>query len=138
VEAVAQLIRARTKDSNGLEVGTFDGDTRPTAEQVESLIDASIALVATRLPSVVPDPLLPSVAAVIALDTACRVEKSYFPEQVQSDRSAYPQLRQEFTEALDWLVNWLEAGGTEGFGREEVGMIPVGSWTSIPGSWIGY
>lgn len=28
---VAALMRARTKDSNGIEVGTFNDDTRPTS-----------------------------------------------------------------------------------------------------------
>jgi hypothetical protein len=31
---VAALLRARTKDVNGVEVGTFTDDTRPTSSQV--------------------------------------------------------------------------------------------------------
>ena len=34
VADVAALLRGRTKDSNGVEVGTFNDDTRPTSSQV--------------------------------------------------------------------------------------------------------
>jgi hypothetical protein len=138
VQQVANLIRARTKDSNGLEVGTFDGDTRPTADQVEQLIDQSVALVAMQLPLavLVPPEFDPSVAMVVALDCACRVEKSYWPEQVQTERSPYAMLKVEFDEALAALKTSLESGGPAGFGRDEVVSLPVGSWTSIPGSFI--
>src|SRR5215831_7714469 len=95
VEQVALLLRARTKDSNDNEVGTFDDDTRPTADQVEEQIDEAVALVAMRLPSTVPDTLWPAVAAVVAYRAALRIEKSYFPEQVRSDRSVYEKLHTE-------------------------------------------
>jgi hypothetical protein len=139
VQDVALLIRARTKDSNGLEVGTFDGDTRPTADQVERLIDKSVALVGMQLPPLasVPADLLGPVAIVVALDAACRVEKSYWPEQVQTERSPYALLKVEYDEALAALTAALESGGTAGFGTDEIGEVPVGSWTSIPGSLIG-
>jgi hypothetical protein len=138
VEQVATLIRARTKDSNGLEVGTFDGDTRPTADQVEKLIDASVALVGMQLPAAaaLPVELGPAVAAVVALDAACRVEKSFWPEQVQSERSPYALLKVEYDEALAALKDAVEAGGVSGFGSDDISQIPVGSWTSIPGTWI--
>ena len=135
VQEVANLIRARTKDSNGLEVGTFDGDTRPTADQVEQLIDASLALVGMQLPSAVSIPVDfgPSVALVVALDVACRIEKSYWPEQVQTERSPYALLKVEYDEALGALRDALESGGPAGFGGD-MANVPVGSWTSIPGS----
>jgi hypothetical protein len=136
VEQVASLIRARTKDSNGLEVGTFDSDTRPTADQVEQLIDQSVAIVAMQLPPSIPADLAASAAAVVALDAACRVEKSFWPEQVQSDRSPYALLKTEYDEALAALKVAVEAGGTAGFGRDEVTMLPIGSWTSMPRSFI--
>jgi hypothetical protein len=138
VEQVATLIRARTKDSNGIEVGTFDGDTRPTADQVEKTIDASVALVGMQLPdaAAIPVELASAVAAVIALDAACRVEKSFWPEQVQTERSPYALLKTEYDEALAALLDTIEAGGTSGFGGQDIAEIPVGSWTSIPYSWI--
>src|SRR5262245_674328 len=140
VEQVAVIIRARTKDTNGNEVGTFDTDTRPTDVQVEEQIDASMALVGLRVGALdkVPQDLLPGHAEVVALEAACRIEKSYFPEQVRSDRSNYTQLREEYLEALQALSDAVDAGGGEFVGGlDEVVNLPVGSWTSIPHSWIG-
>jgi hypothetical protein len=138
IEDVALLLRARTKDSYGNEVGTFDDDTRPTGDQVEEQIDAALALVCTRLPALDeldPD-LLPAVASVVAYRAALRVEKSYFPEQVRSDRSAYEQLYQEYLDDLGALVDASTAGGEDGVAAAGIGVLPVGSWTSIPGSFI--
>jgi len=131
VDDVALLIRARTKDSMGNEVGTFDDETRPTADQVEEQIDAAVALVGMRLPAPenLPDNLMPAVASVVAYRAALRVEKSYFPEQVRSDRSAYDQLLAEYTTDLEALVE-AAYGGTDA-GGGDIAMIPVGSWTSI-------
>jgi hypothetical protein len=39
VADVAALLRARTKDVNGEEIGTFNDDTRPTSAQVLTLIE---------------------------------------------------------------------------------------------------
>lgn len=131
VEDVALLLRARTKDDFGNEVGTFDDSTRPTADQVEEQIDAAYALVMTRLPPdcELPNHLLPAVTSVVAYRAAMRIEKSYFPEQVRSDRSAYEQLVLEYQNDLEALIDTIQAGPegvVSGFG-----MIAVGSWTSI-------
>jgi hypothetical protein len=135
VDDVALLLRARTKDQFGNEVGTFDDDTRPTAAQVEEQIDAAFALILTRLPSPeqLADELLPAVASVVAYRAALRIEKSYFPEQVRSDRSAYDQLLAEYLLDLEALVDAAQSGGPAGAVSDEIGMIPVGSWTSING-----
>lgn len=114
VEDVARLIRARTKDDVGDEVGTFTEDTRPTADQVEDHITTALALVGTRLPP--PERLDAvfgsAVAALVAYRAALQIEKSYFPEQVRSDRSAYEQLRQEYLDDLAALTEAIaEAGG---------------------------
>jgi hypothetical protein len=132
VDDVALLIRARTKDSHGNEVGTFDDETRPTADQVEEQIDAALPLVLMRLPEVekLPTELVPAIAAVVAYRAALRIEKSYYPEQVRSDRSAYDQLLGEYLADLEALVDAATAG-PEGATSGEIAMVPVGSWTSI-------
>ena len=134
VDEVALLIRARTKDSMGTEVGTFTADTRPTDDQVEAQIDAAVALVGTRLPPIdrIAPELLPAVASVVAYRAALRIEKSYFPEQVRSDRSAYPQLYEEYQDDLAALIESVKAGGPELEAASGIGQLTVGSWTSIP------
>lgn len=137
VDDVALLLRARTKDSNGNEVGTFDDDTRPTAEQVEEQIDAAVSLVGMRLPPTdqLPDSLQSAVATLVAYRAALRIEKSYFPEQVRSERSAYAELLEEYRDDLQALQEALISGVGEVVAYD-MGMIAVGSWTSIPYSWL--
>lgn len=137
VEQVALLIRARTKDTFGNEVGTFDSDTRPTDVQVEEQIDAAMALVGVRFPATsgMTAEQVSAFAALVAYRAALRIEKSYFPEQVRSDRSAYPQLREEYLDDLQAFTNALAGGGGDGM-VYPIQSAPVGSWTSIPHSWI--
>lgn len=132
VDQVARWIRARTKDDNQNEVGTFDDVTRPTAEQVEGHIDDAVAFVGLRLPALadIPDELVPAVVSVTALEAACEIEKSYWPEQVLSDRSSYEHLRRECDQALDLLAEQAQAaaGGTE-YTSGGAASAVVGSWT---------
>jgi len=133
IDDVAQLLRARTKDEFGNESGTFTAKTRPTAMQVDGHISTALALVCTRLPplDVIDEELLDAVAGVVAYRAALRVEKSYFPEQVNADRSAYEQLRDEYLDDLAALVDAAAAGGSDQLASGDIAMIPVGSWTSI-------
>ena len=76
---VAALLRARTKDSNGYEVGTFNDDTRPTSSQVLTLIDQAVADVQAWLGPSPPAELADAARVAAALDTACLIELSYYP-----------------------------------------------------------
>lgn len=139
VDDVALLLRARTKDSQGNEVGTFDDDTRPTGDQVDAHIDVAMGLVGVRFPAMdkLTTEQVTAFAGLVAYRAALRVEKSYFPEQVRSDRSAYTQLREEYLDDLAALETSVAGGGAGSeFPDYDMAMIPVGSWTSIPYSWI--
>lgn len=109
VDEVANLLRARTKDNAGQEVGTFNADTRPTGDEVEGHITTAMGLMATRLPAstFLPESYAPAVRSLTAYRAAMRIEKSYFPEQVRSDRSAYEQIRQEYVDDLLALTDAL-------------------------------
>jgi hypothetical protein len=121
VAEVARLIRARTKDSEGREVGTFTDDTRPSAEQVDEHIDSALALLSTRFPAGVAESYQPAVRALVAYRAALQIEKSYFPEQVRSDRSAYTQLREEYFDDLNALLDAVAEGGDGGVPGRETG-----------------
>src|SRR5215475_68008 len=84
---VAALLRARTKDSGDHELGEWSEDTRPTLAQVQQLIDVARSLVRAPIGEI-PEPCLEGAEAAVALLAAHLVEKSYFPEQVRTDRSA--------------------------------------------------
>jgi hypothetical protein len=132
VEDVAGLLRARTKDSTGHELGTFTDDTRPTDVEVEAQIDAAMGLMATHIPDpeFLPEAYWPAVRELTAYRAAMRIEKSYFPEQVRSDRSAYEQLRQEYVDDLQALTDALAgAGDPDDPGYGSAGHRAHSEWT---------
>lgn len=129
VDDVGALLRARTKDSHGNEVGTFTADTRPTREQVESIIGRVVSDLADSItdPSLtpLPDRLAGSATRVAVLMAAAEIELSYFPEQVATGRSPYAQYRELLGDRTAALHNALAdlghdtdatgpAGGTDG------------------------
>lgn len=125
---VAALLRARTKDDTGRELGVWSDATRPTYAEVEQLI-AMAAAQATDAdgPGVACMPLCRN---VIALHASCLVELSYFPEQVRSDRSPYTEL----SELLAYARNAFDAcraagspddaGSGEGYGYHSLPTTP--------------
>jgi hypothetical protein len=140
VQEVADLLRARTKNSVGDEVGTFDTTTRPTADQVEAHITAAVALVQTRLPAQLGEDFTSAVVSLVAYRAALRVEKSYYPEQVASGRSAYEQLRQEYLDDLEALLGALgESGGAWPGGQpgHRAGSEPTPTYLRVYGNRYG-
>jgi hypothetical protein len=124
---VARLLRARTKDSHGQELGDWSDDTRPTAEEVSDLIDQALGPVLARIgflevPDADPDAyasVIPAARHLVTLGAAMLVEKSYFPEQVASDRSAYTLYQAEYADCLESLTG-------EGDGGDGGGALPSG------------
>ena len=108
---VAAWLRARTQDSEGREVGLFTEDTRPSVGQVDVALKQARTLVAGKAGLTPPDPCAGLYETVVALQAACIIEKSYFPEQVVSGRSAYEQLAEELTAAMDALNTCIVSGG---------------------------
>lgn len=104
-EVVGSILRTRTKDTNGNEIGTFNENTRPSGVEVASLItqgagDLALAVGTRDL----PESLWDHARVVAAYRTACLIELTYFPEQVALGRSPYLQLKELYDEALKALV----------------------------------
>ena len=122
---VAALLRARTKDVNGVEIGTFNDDTRPTSAQVLTLIDEAVADMQARIGATPPIELEAGGRSAAAMMTACLIELSYYPEQVQSNRSAF----QEYWELLQSKITALQdrprprAGGQHGLLDSDQGPV---------------
>jgi hypothetical protein len=104
IDDVAALIRARTKDSNGNEVGTFTVLTRPTDAQAQEAIDHQVVMVHTKV-GYVGDGCAELARGVVAIGAAAEIELSYFPEQARTDRSPYTYLIQRYSEALQGLFD---------------------------------
>jgi len=85
-------------------VGEWTEDTRPTLEEVNHLLAMAQSIVLGQtgplndetLICASKDDIYTQAATVVALLAAMLVELSYFPEQVQSTRSAYEQYRELF------------------------------------------
>lgn len=101
VTDVGALLRARTRDANGTELGTFTTDTRPTQEQVERLIIQAQSFLTGEFGS---DDVLPlyleTAKQLTVLKAAMAVELSFFPEQVASARSPYDKMKEELDDEL--------------------------------------
>lgn len=126
VQSVANLLRARTKDNLGNEVGTFNENTRPTEAEVEGLISEATGDLVSGLGG---DPCNDRLAAkgqtVVALRVAMLIELGYFPEQVQSGQSPYDKIRDLYDNALKEVVEGVakECGG-QGSGDDGAGNLP--------------
>lgn len=161
VDDVAGPIRARTKTNAGKEAGTFlpapefpDAPgaifTRPTAEQVTKLIqvDAATDIIAafgTEIPDAPGDPVdkdryRDAVKGLWALNAALLVELTYFPEQVATNRSPYPQLLERYNRTLARTQELVtEAGGGQGGDGGSNAVLPSGfpSGGGFPDTAIG-
>jgi len=131
VEAVAALLRSRTKTPSGSEAGTFmpaasaeQDSTRPTAEQAAEMIAVALQDIVGVFGPDVPDApgedpgaYRTAVQGLSALGAALQVELTYFPEQVATGRSPYAQLKQLYDDRLKRLTDAIigdEDGGSDG------------------------
>lgn len=106
-------MRARTKTRGGSEAGTFNpasavgtnDETRPTAEGVEEQIQTALGDVSGTIGSDIETQYFEPARRVTALRAALLIELSYWPEQVNSDRSPYDQLKVLYDEAWENLLS---------------------------------
>lgn len=113
VAAVGAILRSRTKDNAGNELGTFTDQTRPTGEEVGELIGTATNDVAAEVGADIVSARRPYAASVAALGTALQVELTYFPEQVALGRSPYAELKKLYDERLKRLKTMVEGGVDE-------------------------
>lgn len=114
VSDVAEVIRMRTVDSNGVEQGTFTAGTRPTYEEVERIIDRSMWKLEAKFGPEMPQELVGSAAEVVSLRAAMMIELTYFGDQVSVSRSPYTELKALYEEALqDWFTERRSLGADE-------------------------
>ena len=121
-DEVAVLLRARTKDTDGRELGRFTDDTRPTGEQVGELIATAAQQVAGELSADVPVVLLGAFTVCVKLYTVCLIEQGYFGEQVDAGRSARDYFWQMYERAILALATRIESGVGDDGGLEGLGI----------------
>lgn len=144
VAQVGALLRARTKDTGGNELGTFTSATRPTDTEVNLLIAQAAGTLSTKAGDDIPAALFDEASQLAAIRAAMLVELSYFPEQIMTGRSTYPQLQELWIEgfgsedgkkkgSLIQAITSAESSGGQVL-PEEPGMV---QYTFPPSSGIG-
>lgn len=146
VAAVAAFIRARTKTQGGAEAGTFNpaaswengsGEgTRPTAEGVATEIDNALGRISNIIGQDVPEAHRDAARRLAALRAAMLVELTYWPEQVNTGRSTYPQLKELFDEEWEDLLTSMGIATDEGGGAVTAGA-GMPSYGGFPETAIG-
>lgn len=147
VVTVGAILRARTRDTQGNEVGTFNDDTRPNGDQVLSLVAVAVSDLASMIGHDIEEMFWEQAAVVSSYKSAMLVELSYFPEQVATGRSPYAQLKELYDEALNGLKIALAGAGTDlpgdgsGFPSPPSYAFPLGSTTDhllgpLPGGYV--
>lgn len=136
---VAALLRARTKDANGVELGAFTSATRPNDDEVEALVLTAYGDVTSQTGTHLSSRAIVAARSMVALRAAMLVELSYFPEQVRSDRSAYEHYARLYDDGMKSLLgvvadNAGDGGGIGGVPR--YGALPVMGWTSESGPFV--
>lgn len=100
VSDVGAQIVSRTRDSVGNVLGTFSALTTPTDTQVRVLIDQATNEITAGLDTDLPQGAWKSVRQAIAVLAAMKVELSFFSDQVNTNRSIYPQLSDQYKSLL--------------------------------------
>jgi hypothetical protein len=115
ISTVGALLRARTVDKSGTEVGTFTKDTKPTQEEAMILIRQAGRDVSLKLGPEIPEAYLEDARHLVALKAAMLIELSYYPEQVAANNSPYDRYKVLYDEGLPSLVMAVtDAEGAEG------------------------
>lgn len=130
-DQVAALVRARTRDDLGSELGVFTEQTHPTLAEVELLIaqEAPIVLVRTGDPAALECPdaatVQGAIANVISKRVAAIIEASYRPDEVADGRTVadfYQGTMDDDLEAIEkaaatcraWMPGDPSGGGDSG------------------------
>lgn len=105
---VATLLRARTKDNVGNELGTFTDSTRPTAVQAQELIDTATGDIITEVGLNLPEKVWAQARKLVTIRAAMLIELSYWPEQIRQGKSAYPEYEKRYDKELPALARSAE------------------------------
>lgn len=150
VQDVGGLLRARTVDDDGNELGTFtsaasDEPTRPTLEEATESIEQAVEEIAGRIGADIPQALHGPAKSIAKLLSAMNIELTYFPEQVRNNKSPYEAYERRVRDALGtpgkpgWLVKAvIDAGQGGEAGPVDDDLLPVFYFDDpiISGEWI--
>jgi len=124
VHELGAFMRARTRAGTAGLQGTFNDDTRPTADQADLMIDLAANAILGQLGDI-PDRLRVRVRSVVILLAAMYVEQSYYPDQVANeDQSPWQQYKDLYDDQIAALERAV-AGNEPGSRFPRMGSIPA-------------
>lgn len=88
----------------GTVTGTFSADTIPTRAQVEALIASAAGDLAARVGTGISEQWITEAQRLVAIKAAADVERSLFPNQLDTDQSSYRQLIAEYLSGVEALT----------------------------------
>lgn len=105
LDEVGALIKARTRDDDGNELGTFTDDTRPTGDEVTDFVTFAVSEVTLRIPASgdLPDALIAYARRLVAIRAAMSVELSFDPDRTGDD-TAYARLKEWYDTGMAGLM----------------------------------
>jgi len=108
---VGALITTRTRDSSGVELGTFSEDTRPTDIQAGHLLKMAVGEIEDKVRRDIPIRYEDDARRLAALRTAVLIEGSFSSDQVESSSSA-KMYQAMYLEGADRLERRLKVTGS--------------------------
>jgi hypothetical protein len=132
IREVANEILSRTRDANGVLLGTFTSETTPTDEKVAEMIQQAADEVEAVVDDDLPESVWDTARQVIAIRTAMQIELSFYSDQVESGRSPYAQLRQQYEDALEYLATATAREQEEDAAGVESPLTPMMARGSFP------
>lgn len=142
LEQVGARIRARTRSTNGNELGTFTENTRPTADEVNQIIVMALSDIAADIGAEIPDGEAREAAQSLAsLYVAMQVELSCFADEVRKGQSPYDELAELYKNRVPGVKRAADIArsnsGDDGSDVGESAVMPVSSFPQNAGGLVG-
>jgi hypothetical protein len=137
LDQVAAHIMARTVNQYGVRQGTFTPDTTPTDTEATAIIAETMNEIADIVGDDIPDFFWDDASSVAAIKVASQIELSFYPEQVQTNRSPYDRLLAKYEEAMVNLAKQVAGADDSSTGAVVSGPSATPQW-SYPqdGGWL--
>ena len=132
ITEVARKIMSRTRDRYGNLVGTFTQNTQPTDTQAAGIITGVLTEIADYIGDEVPEAFRDDAANVAAIRAAMQIELDFYSDQVNTGRSIYPQLKEQYEEALLALTKAMSSDDPNTPGVDPSSVTATGASFGFP------
>jgi hypothetical protein len=103
VDEIGARLGARTLTLDGGRVGTFNSETRPTAQAVTELITDAVAVVSSAVGATLDSEYWRMARTAVIAYTCMSIELGYYPESTDATDSAYRAFKERFTQQIEFI-----------------------------------